>query len=123
MWPDLSAAYAGMASHARRGIALIDRKTVLVQDEVKTTGPSDVWWFMTAPTASTRRGRRRAAESTGISIELGKDPSEAMLTKDKARLWVHIVAPRDATFEILDAKPLPCSFLFDRWHCATRPAD
>jgi hypothetical protein len=106
---DLSATYAGMARQASRGVALIDRKTVLVQDEVQAARPSDVWWFMTAPTASTGRGRRRAAEATGVSIELGKDPSQAMLGKDKSRLWVHIVAPRGAKFEILDARPLPTS--------------
>jgi hypothetical protein len=44
-----------------------------------------------------------------MSIELGEDPSQAVLAKDKARLWVHIVAPRGAKFEILDAEPLPTS--------------
>ena len=106
---DLSTAYGGMARQARRGIALVDRKRVLVQDEVETAMPSDVWWFMTAPAASTGRSSRRTAEAAHMSMELGKDSSEAMLSKDKARLWVHIVAPRGAKFEILGAKPLPTS--------------
>lgn len=32
-----------------------------------------------------------------------------MLSKDEARLWVHIVSPQGAKFEIMDAKPLPTS--------------
>ena len=68
---DLSAAYAGMAKQARRGIALVDRRTVLVQDEVEAERPSDVWWFMTVPTASTGRGKRRAAETTPTWGALG----------------------------------------------------
>jgi hypothetical protein len=106
---DLSAAYAGMVGKARRGIALIDRKRVVVQDELETTRPSDVWWFMTVPTASVGRRSRRPGEATGISIELGKDPSKAVLTKDKAHLSMRILAPKDSTFEIIDAKPLPSS--------------
>ena len=90
----------------RRGIALVDRKTVLVQDEIETARPSDVWWFMTAPTAS---AGRRAAEATGMNIELDRDSSAAMLSKGTVRLWVHIVAPLSAKFELLDATPLPTS--------------
>ncbi len=105
---DLSAAYAGTAKEARRGIALFDRKRVLVQDEIETEAPSDVWWFMTAPTGSAGRGNRRAA-ATGMSIELHNDARTAILSKNDARLWVRIVAPSGATFQILDAKPLPTS--------------
>ncbi|MHB8900570.1 MAG: heparinase II/III domain-containing protein, partial [Thermoguttaceae bacterium] len=106
---DLDDAYAGMARQARRGITLVDRKTVLVRDEVELAEPADVWWFMTAPTASTGHGRRRGSEGPTMSIELGKTPAEAVLTKDKARLWVRILAPAGAEFEIMDAKPLPIS--------------
>jgi hypothetical protein len=98
-----------MATQARRGIALVDRKIVIVQDEIETAKPSDVWWFMTVPTASTGRGRRSSAEATRVSIELGKDPREATLAKDKARLRLQIVEPNGAKFEIRDAKPLPDS--------------
>ena len=106
---DLSTAYGGMARQARRGIALVDRKRVLVQDEVETAMPSDVWWFMTAPAASTGRSSRRAAEAAHMSMELGKDSSEAMLSKDKARLWVHIVAraARSSKFWVQNRFPRP----------------
>lgn len=106
---DLSAAYAAVAQRVRRGIALIDRQKVVVRDEIDTAGPSDVWWFMTVPTAATRGGRRGRGAPAGVHIELGQDATQAMLAKDQARLWVHIVAPAGAKFEVRDAKPLPTS--------------
>ena len=71
-----------MARQARRGIALIDRKTVLVQDEVETAKPSDVWWFMTVPTAShgprqtPRLPKRRASASNWARIPSAGDAGQ-----------------------------------------------
>mgnify|MGYP000667710848 CR=1 FL=1 len=43
---DLSAAYAKSARGVQRGIAMLDRKHVLVQDEIEAETPVDVEWTM-----------------------------------------------------------------------------
>jgi len=43
---DLSEAYAKSAKHVRRGVLMLDRKRVLVQDEIEATAPLDVEWTM-----------------------------------------------------------------------------
>lgn len=43
---DLSAAYAGSLGRVRRGVALVDGRDVLVQDEIDGAGDADVVWQM-----------------------------------------------------------------------------
>lgn len=43
---DLSEAYARQAEKVRRGVALIDRKLVVIQDEIEAEKPLDVEWVM-----------------------------------------------------------------------------
>ena len=43
---DLTAAYAPVLARAHRGIALIDGRDVLVQDEIEAAAPADVVWQM-----------------------------------------------------------------------------
>jgi hypothetical protein len=89
---DLTAAYKSHAQSVTRGVALLDRKQVLVQDEIKTAKPTDVWWFL----------------HTHAKIELA-DNSSATLTQDGVRLWAKILSPAGAEFTVTDAAPLPAS--------------
>ena len=41
--------YAKHATEVRRGVALLDRKQVLVEDELKCAVPAEVWWFAHTP--------------------------------------------------------------------------
>lgn len=86
---DLSAAYAPKVKQARRGVALLNRRQVLVQDEVETTGAADlVWNFHT----------RARVELKG---------SRATLMQGKAQLEARILSPEGARFEVISASPPP----------------
>ncbi len=54
--------HAGLRTSTRSGssagVALLDRRRVLVQDEVEADKPVDLWWFMHTP-ADDHAGRRR----------------------------------------------------------------
>ncbi len=43
---DLTRAYANHAKRVRRGVMMIDRRRVLIQDEIEADGPLDVEWMM-----------------------------------------------------------------------------
>ncbi len=82
---DLSQAYA--LKRFRRGVALLDRERVLVQDEIESDEPVDaVWGMMTSATVKIQ-GR------------------VAQLEHEGKRLEVRILSPVDAFFEIADANP------------------
>jgi hypothetical protein len=87
---DLTAACAGSARKAERGIAMLDRRRVLVQDEIAGDRPTEIWWFLHTP----------------AQVELGPDASSAMLRIGDKRLAARIVAPKTARFEVLPAVPL-----------------
>ncbi|MBN1675018.1 MAG: heparinase II/III family protein [Kiritimatiellae bacterium] len=90
---DLTAAYTRDARRVLRGVALLDRKRVLVQDEFEAAKPSRVLWTM-----HTRAG-----------IELVNGGAAAVLSKGDQRLHTRILAPEGATFEVLGPGPLPSS--------------
>lgn len=92
---DLTSAYAGRAGKVLRGVALLDRKSVLVQDEVQASQPVELWWFM----------------HTAASLEVGADGRTAVLTQGDKRLWARILSPEPAMFTptLMDAQPLPSS--------------
>jgi hypothetical protein len=83
---DLAAAYKDQAKAARRGLALLDRKAVLVQDE------------LTAPA-----GRVRWGMMTGAEVKL--DGAEARLTQKGKTLHARILEPEGARFEVVSTKP------------------
>lgn len=88
---DLSEAYRDDATSVRRGIALLDgRREVLVQDEVRTARPSEVWWFM----------------HTEAAVEIAPGGRSAVLTQNGQSMRVHLSGPADAVFVLMDAKPL-----------------
>ncbi len=90
---DLTAAYKRHAQKVWRGMALLDRKQVLVQDEIESQTPVEAWWFMHTPANATLEENGRVA----ILKQLG------------AQLRAEVVSPASARFEIMEAAPLPAS--------------
>ena len=90
---NLTEAYRSSVSSAMRGLALVDRRRVLIQDEMHAPQPIDAWWFL----------------HTGAAIEISPDGRLATLSKGDARLVARIVAPAGARFEDRPAAPLPTS--------------
>jgi hypothetical protein len=85
---DLTPAYARHAQRVERGVAMLDRRAVLVQDEVEAQR-ADLWWFM----------------HTTAKIELTDDGRSATLRLGKAQLRAQLLAPANARFEVRDATP------------------
>lgn len=90
---DLTAAYAGQARSVQRGLALLDRSQVLVQDEIQPVQPSEVWWFL----------------HTGAKPAVAEDGRSAVLTQGENRLLARLLSPAGAGFTVREARPLPSS--------------
>ena len=90
---DLSAAYGRPAGSVRRGLAMLDRRQVLVQDQVRLEQPAELWWFLHTPAA----------------IALADNGRTAMLTLDGRRLRAIVLEPPGAAFVVRDAGPLGTS--------------
>ena len=87
---DMSGVYEGQAKSVRRGIALVDSRNVLIQDQLTGLKPgSRVRWGMITP---------------GSPGEAGKE--NINLQQKDARLAMTILAPQSAGWKIIDtAKP------------------
>jgi hypothetical protein len=90
---ELTPAYARKAQRVERGVAMLDRRAVLVQDEVEAGQPVSLWWFMHTPAA----------------VTLNDDGRSAVLEQKGVKLAARIVAPAEARFEVRPAEPLPSS--------------
>jgi hypothetical protein len=90
---DLSPAYKKNARKVWRGITLLDRAKVLVQDEIQAENPAEVWWFMHTP----------------ASVKIDSNGRTATLQQVGTKLRAEILSPADAKFQIMDAQPLPAS--------------
>lgn len=90
---DLRDAVAPGASRAERGVELVDRKRVLIQDELLLSEPAEVWWFM----------------HTEATVELAAGANSARLVRNGKRLKLQILSPAKAHFEVMKAEPLPSS--------------
>lgn len=90
---DLTAAYAKHAKRVHRGVALLDRKQLLIRDEIDAEGAVEFWWFMHTP----------------AQIELGADGRSADLEQDGVRVRALLMEPSGARFEIRPAGPLATS--------------
>ncbi|QOV89295.1 heparinase II/III domain-containing protein [Humisphaera borealis] len=90
---DLTAAYARHATSARRGLAMLDRKQVLIQDEIKADKPFKYAWFM----------------HTGAKVAIAADGKTATLTQGGQTLTARLVGPANAKFTVTQARPLPTS--------------
>lgn len=85
---DLTAGYAPKATKALRGIALLNGRDVLVQDEFELADPAEIIWNF----------------HTAAQIELkGKS---AILTQNGKKLYAKIISPVNAKFEIANADPI-----------------
>jgi hypothetical protein len=86
---DLSNAYPRASRHLLRGIALLDRSRVLVQDEIAGgKSPTPIAWRMI----------------TAAKIKID-DARKATLTLNGRKLRAEIIAPATAKFRIESAKP------------------
>lgn len=90
---DLTPAYARDAQQVKRGVSMLDRNRVLVQDEIKADKAADLWWFA----------------HTGAAIEIAPDGRTATLSLDGLKLNAQLLAPANARFEKLPAAPLSTS--------------
>lgn len=88
---DLTPAYSRNALSVQRGIALLDRTNVLVEDEIQARAPAELYWFMHTPASIRVNGR------------------SAILTLHKKHLYARILSPSDAVFTTMKAAPLPSS--------------
>jgi hypothetical protein len=82
---DLSAAYVGQAKSVRRGMAMLDRRMVLLQDEIEGTIGRTIAWQM----------------HTRAKIEVSGD--RATLTQAGEKLTARLLAPDTAKFNVESA--------------------
>ena len=90
---DLDEAYKPQATRVERGIRMTGANEVLVQDEVATPAPAEVWWFFHTP----------------AEVEIAKDGGSAILKQGAKRLRVSMAANAPARFEVRAPEPLPSS--------------
>ena len=86
---DLTSAYQRLAKRVKRGVAILDRRRVLVQDEFAVDKPVEIAWGMT----------------TAAKITL--DGSRATLTQDGKELRAEILSPEGASFTKESAEQKP----------------
>lgn len=86
---DLTAGYQPPVIQAQRGIALLQRQQVLVQDEVKTRAPAEVTWNF----------------HTRAQIKL--QGNRATLVQNQRQLTAQILSPPGARFEVISSNPAP----------------
>jgi hypothetical protein len=86
---DLTRAYRANTRQVLRGIELLDRKRVVIEDEVESDKPLDIVWNF----------------HTRAKIQL--DGDKATLTQETVRLEAKILAPANAKFEVISANPPP----------------
>jgi hypothetical protein len=89
---DLTPAYQ-QAHKVWRGLALVNRRQVLIQGEIETPKPAEVWWFLHTPAA----------------VQLAADKKSATFTQNCQRWQARLVQPDNATFELSKTRPLPLS--------------
>jgi hypothetical protein len=89
---DLTNAYGKRATKVQRGVALVDRRGIVVQDEVEAKN-ADLWWFM----------------HTLADVALADNGRKAVLALGGKRLEASILSPASARFEVRAAEPLPTS--------------
>jgi hypothetical protein len=87
---DITAAYTNV-NKVLRGIALLNRRDVLVQDEIDSKDSGNVWWFL------------------HTTATIHTNGSDAVLELKGKKLFARILSPKDAKFEVMRAEALPSS--------------
>ena len=90
---NLTSAYSRSARKVWRGIALLERNQLLIEDEIQAAQPADLWWFMHTPAAIVIENDGRAATLQQVGVQLRAE----------------ILSPALASFVIREAQPLPDS--------------
>ena len=91
---DLTEAYQPHVQRLHRGFALLDRRAVLVRDELETHEAAvELWWSMV----------------TRAEIQLRDQGRVAELRQDGQALRAEILQPADGAFSVRPAVPLPKS--------------
>lgn len=86
---DMTAVYKGMLTKSKRGIAIVDKSYVLVQDEVETPDqPTTLRWTLLTPASVRITGNNRAA-----------------LTKDGKQLLLEVTAPANVMMKTWSTDP------------------
>lgn len=86
---DMTAVYKGALSKANRGIAIVDKAYVVVQDEVETLNEeTTIRWTLLTPATVTITGKNKAA-----------------LTKDGKKLVLEVTAPGSVTMKTWSTDP------------------
>lgn len=87
---DLTEAYGQKAKSVKRGLAMVDRSRVIVQDEIETRSPARIGWGFLTGAEITLKGQ------------------SAVLAQKNANLLVRIVEPPEAAFKVVSAfRPPP----------------
>jgi len=82
---DLSAAYRPAVTRARRGVALVDGRDVLIQDEIDGTGAASIVWQMATRAVVSITGRTAVLRQNGRSATLQViEPAGAQFVADAA---------------------------------------
>ena len=84
---DMTNAYRGQAEKVLRGVAMLDRSAVLVQDEITCLNDDEIRWGMVTP------------------ADIKLDGAKATLTQEGRTLSAEILSPAGAKFEILSTAP------------------
>jgi hypothetical protein len=90
---DLTPAYARQAKRVWRGLSLVNRRQVLIQDEIEAEKPVEVLWAL----------------HTEADVRLSPDKRTAHLSQGQAGLAARILAPPEAVFKLSAARPGPLS--------------
>jgi hypothetical protein len=90
---DITDAYRQKVLSAKRGIALLNRNSVLVQDEIVSDRKIDLYWFA----------------HTSAKITLSADRRNATMEIDGKKMAARLHSPKNAVFEVMETKPLPTS--------------
>jgi hypothetical protein len=90
---DLTPAYARQAQRVWRGLSLVNRRQILIQDEIQAAKPVEVLWAL----------------HTQAEVRLSPDNRTASLSLGGTRLAARILTPPEAVFKLLPARPGPLS--------------
>ena len=88
---DITDAYRGKVTSAKRAMKMTNnRKSVILQDEIKCISPSEIYWGVHTP----------------ADVTLSDDKKTAILSIDGNKMEAKILSD-DGEFSLMEAKPLP----------------